>query len=70
MAESKNIIDVDALTFMELDEDTLLLQTKASGADLFFGVVSNLISFYMDYELFGEELSVSFNGKEFHLIRE
>ena len=53
---------------------TQSLQTKASGgssgADLFFGVVSNLISFYMDYELFGDELSVSFNGKEFLLIRE
>ena len=74
VAESKNIIGVDALTFREVDKDTLMLQTKASGgssgADLFFGVVSNLISFYMDYELFGDELSVSFNGKEFHLIRE
>ena len=74
VAESKNIIGVDALTFREVDKDTLMLQTKASGgssgADLFFGVVSNLISFYMDYELFGDELSVSFNGKEFLLIRE
>ena len=70
VAESKNIIGVDALTFEEVDGDTLSLKAKASGADLFFGVVSNLISFYMDYELFGDELSVSFNGKEFHLVRE
>ena len=70
VAESKNIIGVDALMFEEVDEDTLSLKAKASGADLFFGVVSNLISFYMDYELFGDELFVSFNGKEFHLIRE
>ena len=70
VAESKNIIGVDALTFEEVDEDTLSLKAKGSDTNLVLGIVSNLISFYMDYELFGDELFVSFNGKEFHLFRE
>ena len=70
VAESKNLIGVDLLTFEEVDEDTLSLKTKQSDVDLFFGTVSKLVSFYMDYELLGDELFISFNGRSFHLTRE
>mgnify|MGYP003290844434 CR=1 FL=1 len=70
VAESKNIIGVDALTFEEVDEDTLKLKTKNPTGNALVGIVTTLISFNMDYELFGDELFVSFNGKNFQLSRE
>ena len=70
VAESQNIIGVDALTFEEIDEDTLSLKAKNPTGNAIVGIVTNLISFNMDYELFGDELFVSFNGKNFHLARE
>ena len=70
VAESKNIIGVEALTFEEIDEDTLRLKAKNPSGNAIVGIVTNIVSLNMDYELFGDELFVSLNGNSYHLSRE
>ena len=66
----KNIIGVEALTFEEIDEDTLRLKAKNPTGNAIVGIVTNIVSLNMDYELFGDELFVSLNGNSYHLSRE
>ena len=66
----KNIIGVEALTFEDIDEDTLRLKAKNPTGNAIVGIVTNIVSLNMDYELFGDELFVSLNGNSYHLSRE
>ena len=66
----KNIIGVEALTFEEIDEDTLRLKAKNPTGNAIVGIVTNIVSLNMDYELFGDELFVSLNGNSYYLSRE
>ena len=61
------------LNFGDLGVNTFatpLIQVSAIACALILGIVTNLISFNMDYEFFGDNLFISFNGKSFQLIRE
>ena len=66
----KNIIGVEALTFEDKDEDTLRLKAKNPTGNAIVGIVTNIVSLNMDYELFGDELFVSLNGNSYYLSRE
>ena len=69
VAESMNLIGVDLLVFTEVDENTLSLKTKNYAENMLFGIISELVSFYMDYELLGDKLYASFQGMDFELNR-
>lgn len=59
----EDILDVDAFTFTEVDDDTL--QLKADTNNVFIDAVG----INMDYEINGNAMTVSIAGKNFQLIK-
>ena len=69
VAESMNLIGVDLLVFTEVDENTLSLKAKNYTENVVFGIISDIVSFYMDYELLGDKMYASLQGMDFELNR-
>ena len=69
VAESMNLIGVDALVFSEVSENVLSLKAKNYTENMLFGVISDLVSFHMEYKLLGDKLFVRFLESEFELTR-